>query len=54
MKESENLGFLDILGQLDDPRIKRRLHPMSEILLLGAVISDSEGWNDIELLCTGH
>jgi len=52
MKESEEPGFLDIFGQLDDPRIERhQLHPMPEILLLtlGAVICGSEGWNDIEL-----
>ena len=52
MKESEEPGFLDIFGQLDDPRIERhKLHPMPEILLLTlcAVICGSEGWNDIEL-----
>ena len=40
-KSEEELGFLDIFGQLDDPRIERnQLHPMPEILLLtlGAVI----------------
>jgi hypothetical protein len=52
MKESEKPGFLDIFGQLDDPRLERnQLHPMPEILLLTwcAVIGGSEGWNDIEL-----
>ena len=52
MNKSEELGFLDIFGQLDDPRIERnKLPPMSEILLLTlcAVICGSEGWNDIEL-----
>ena len=35
MNQSEELGFLDIFGQLDDPRIERnKLHPMPEILLL--------------------
>ena len=29
------MDFLDIFGQLDDPRIERKkLHPMPEILLL--------------------
>jgi hypothetical protein len=35
MNQSEELGFLDIFGQLDDPRIERnQWHPMPEILLL--------------------
>ena len=53
MKKLEKLGFLDIFGQLEDPRMERnQLHPMPEILLLTlvAVICGSEGWNDIELL----
>ena len=52
MNQSEELGFLDIFGQLDDPRIERnQLHPIPEIRLLTlcAVICGSEGWNDIEL-----
>ncbi|NJO16779.1 MAG: transposase family protein [Thioploca sp.] len=52
MKKLEQLGFLDILGQRDDPQMERnQLHPMPEILLLtlGAVICGSAGWNDIEL-----
>lgn len=51
MESKESLGFLDIFGQLDDPRIERRkLHPMPEILLLTlcAVICGSESWEDIE------
>ena len=46
------MDFLDIFGQLDDPRIERKkLHPMSEILLLTlcAVICGAESWDDIEL-----
>ncbi|TAN71027.1 MAG: transposase family protein, partial [Methylobacter sp.] len=35
INEPEEMDFLDIFGQLDDPRIERRkLHPMPEILLL--------------------
>ena len=35
LKEPEEMDFLDIFGQLDDPRIERKkLHPMPEILLL--------------------
>lgn len=52
MKELEKPGFLDIFGQLEDPRMERnKLHPLPEILLLTlcAVICGSEGWNDIEL-----
>lgn len=51
MKEQEEMGFLDVFGQLDDPRIERKkLHPMPEILLLTlcAVICGAESWNDIE------
>lgn len=51
MKESEELSFLDIFGQPDEPHIERnKRHPMPEILLLTlcAVIGGSEGWNDIE------
>jgi len=47
------MNFLDIFGQLDDPRIERKkLHPMPEILLLTlcAVICGAENWDDIELL----
>ena len=46
------MDFLDIFGQLDDPRIERKkLHPLPEILLLTlcAVICGAESWNDIEL-----
>lgn len=46
------MDFLDIFGQLDDPRIDRKkLHPMPEILLLtlSAVICGAESWDDIEL-----
>ena len=46
------MEFLDIFGQLDDPRIERKkLHPMPEILLLTlcAVICGAESWDDIEL-----
>jgi predicted transposase YbfD/YdcC len=46
------MDFLDIFGQLDDPRIERKnLHPMPEILLLTlcAVICGAESWDDIEL-----
>lgn len=45
------MDFLDVFGQLDDPRIERKkLHPMPEILLLTlcAVICGAESWNDIE------
>lgn len=47
----EEMDFLDIFGQLDDPRIERKkLHPMPEILLLTlcAVICGAESWDDIE------
>jgi len=46
------MDFLDIFGQLDDPRIDRKkLHPMPEILLLMlcAVICGAESWDDIEM-----
>lgn len=46
------MDFLDIFGQLDDPRIDRKkLHPMPEILLLTlcAVICGAESWDDIEM-----
>ncbi|MDD5126265.1 MAG: transposase family protein [Methylovulum sp.] len=46
------MDFLDIFGQLDDPRIERKkLHPMPEILLLTlcAVICGAESWDDMEL-----
>ncbi len=46
------MGFLDIFGQLDDPRIERKkLHPIPEILLLTlcAVICGAESWDDIEV-----
>ena len=49
--KSEEMGFLDVFGQLDDPRIDRKkLHPMPEILLLTlcAVICGAESWDDIE------
>ena len=52
MMEVEKMDFLDIFGQLDDPRIDRRkLHPMPEILLLTlcAVICGAESWDDIEM-----
>ena len=45
------MDFLDIFGQLDDPRIERKkLQPMPEILLLTlcAVICGSDSWGDIE------
>ena len=45
------MDFLDIFGQLDDPRIERKkLHPMPEILLLMlcAIICGAESWDDIE------
>ena len=45
------MDFLDVFGQLDDPRIERKkLHPMPEILLLTlcAVICGAESWDDIE------
>ena len=51
-KEPEAMDFLDIFGQLDDPRIERKkLHPMPEILLLTlcAVICGAESWDDIEM-----
>ncbi len=47
----EDMDFLDVFGQLDDPRIERKkLHPMPEILLLTlcAVICGAESWDDIE------
>ena len=50
--EVAKMDFLDIFGQLDDPRIDRRkLHPMPEILLLTlcAVICGAESWDDIEM-----
>ncbi|MGZ4977008.1 MAG: ISAs1 family transposase [Methylobacter sp.] len=46
------MDFLDIFGQLDDPRIDRiKLNPMPEILLLTlcAVIRRAESWDDIEI-----
>jgi predicted transposase YbfD/YdcC len=49
--KSEEMDFLDVFGQLDDPRIDRKkLHPMPEILLLTlcAVICGAESWDDIE------
>ena len=49
--KQEEMDFLDVFGQLDDPRIERKkLHPMPEILLLTlcAVICGAESWNDIE------
>ena len=52
MMEVEKMDFLDIFGQLNDPRIDRRkLHPMPEILLLTlcAVICGAESWDDIEM-----
>ena len=48
-KDEEEMDFLDIFGQLDDPRIDRKkLHPMPEILLLMlcAVICGAESWDD--------
>ena len=48
MKESEGPGFLDIFGQLDDPRMTQVTSPAGNTLL-GAVICGSEDWNDIEL-----
>jgi predicted transposase YbfD/YdcC len=51
-KDEGEMDFLDIFGQLDDPRIERKkLHPMPEILLLTlcAVICGAESWDDIEL-----
>jgi hypothetical protein len=45
------MDFLDIFGQLDDPRIEqKKLHPMPEILLLTlcAVICGAESWDDME------
>ncbi|SJM90942.1 transposase [Crenothrix polyspora] len=52
IKDEEEMDFLDIFGQLDDPRIERKkLHPMPEILLLTlcAVICGAESWDDIEM-----
>jgi predicted transposase YbfD/YdcC len=52
IKDDGEMNFLDIFGQLDDPRIERKkLHPMPEILLLTlcAVICGAESWDDIEL-----
>ena len=49
--KSEEMDFLDVFGQLDDPRIDRKkLHPMPEILLLTlcAIICGAESWDDIE------
>jgi len=46
------MDFLDVFGQLDDPRIERKkLHPLPEILLLTlcAVICGAESWIDIEM-----
>ncbi|MDD5463389.1 MAG: transposase family protein [Methylococcales bacterium] len=46
IKEPEEMDFLDIFGQLDDPRIEwKKLHPMPGILLLTlcTVICESEG-----------
>ncbi len=54
--KSDKTGFLDIFGQLNDPRIDRKkLHPLPEILLLTlcAVICGAESWNDIELFGKG-
>jgi predicted transposase YbfD/YdcC len=51
MTQLEKMDFLDIFGQLDDPRIERKkLHPMPEILLLTlcAVICGAESRDDIE------
>lgn len=51
IKEPEEMDFLDIFGQLDDPCIERKkLRRMPEILLLTlcAVICGAESWNDIE------
>lgn len=45
------MDFLDIFGQLDDPRMEcKKLHPLPEILLLTlcAVICGAESWDDIE------
>jgi len=52
IKDDGEMDFLDIFGQLDDPRIERKkLHPMPEILLLTlcAVICGAESWDDIEM-----
>lgn len=52
IKDEEEMDFLDIFGQLDDPRIERKkLHPMPEILLLTlcAVICGADSWDDIEM-----
>jgi len=56
IKVEEEMDFLDIFGQPDDPRIERKkLHPMPEILLLTlyphkcAVICGTESWDDIGL-----
>lgn len=49
--DEEEMDFLDIFGQLEDPRIDRKkLHPMPEILLLtlSAVICGAESWGDVE------
>lgn len=51
MKETALTGFLDVFGELEDPRIDRcKHHPMEEILLLTlcGIICHCEGWNDIE------
>ncbi|MDD5277795.1 MAG: transposase family protein [Methylovulum sp.] len=51
-KEAEEMDFLDIFDQLDDPRIERKkLHPLPEILLLTlcAIICGAESWGDIEM-----
>lgn len=52
IKDEGEVDFLDIFGQLDDPRIERRkLHPMPKILLLMlcAVICGAESWDGIEM-----
>jgi hypothetical protein len=52
IKDDGEMNFLDIFGQLDDPRIERKkLRPMPETLLLTlcAVICGAESWDDIEL-----
>jgi len=51
MMIDKELGFLDFFNEIEDPRIDRKkLYTMSEILLttLCAVISNAEGWNDVE------
>lgn len=49
--DTKDLGFLDIFGELKDPRSWRnRKHSMAEILLttLCAAICGAEGWQDVE------